>query len=469
MKLIRRRLFWDGALLVIALTSGILAFVVRRCDSPVSTSDSPALLLPSLSGSPPRSLGVTRDGVTVRIVNQSTTSNSPVWYAESPWNRTGDLATVDSAVTMLRDLQVVRRLAMDNQVTSTNLASFGLDRPQSAWEVESDGAHYSLKIGISAPPPRGGTYVELDGPSPNSRQFFVVSGDISGLTLPPQLLLESRLLPYVPSDVRLVRVDSDGNHSAYQFDTARARWFEADGQRRRISREKIEKLLFYLTNLKGEYLLPALDNDSSKTGKALASVSLELDKRHAKVLVELSPTCGKWPELSTIRVSGAARVAACAKAEDLTTLLVADASSWLDDRLFSVRTDEIEGLTVELDGHSLKLERQELGFSMSIPEPRRIDIDTGNDSLQTLTSIRGVLANSASNIAPADVEGINFIEVRSGVVGPTDRYAERVLIGPEQSNGQRWLKRASDSTFLRLDAKAANSLKIESKLLAPQP
>jgi hypothetical protein len=379
------------------------------------------------------------------------------------------LAAVDSVVTTLRDLQVVRRLAIGLQVTNPNLTSFGLDRPRSAWQIESDGALYNLNVGANAPPPRGGTYVELVGPSPNSHQFLVVNGDTSRLTLPPEILLESRLLPYVPSDVGQLGIDSNRNHSTYQFDAARARWFEATGQHRRISREKIEKLLFSLTNLKSEHFLSRPDDDRFKTATAIAAMSLELAKTRGKVVVQFYGTCGKWPELSTVRISGATSVAACVNAQDLTNTLGDEAPSWLDDRLFSVRTDEIEGLTIKLEGHSLELEREEMGFVTGGPEPHRIDIDAGNDSLQTLTSIRGVLANSASEIAQADVGPSNYIEVRSAVVGATDRYEERVLIGPAQANGQRWVKRVTDSTLLRLDAKAADSLRIESKLMGPQP
>ena len=468
MKQIRRRLLWDGALLVLALASGISVFLARRCNSLVSRSDTATLLFPSLSGGPPHSLSVTREGMTVRVVNQSKDSDSPVWYAESPWNREGDLATIDSVITTLRDLQVVRRLSIGPQATA-NLTGLGLDRPQSTWQIELNGALCTLKVGANAPPPRSGTYIEVVGPSPSARQFFVVSGDISQLTLQPERLLESRLLPYVPSDVRMLKVDSERNHGTYQFDTSRARWFESDGQHRRISREKIEKLLFDLTNLKSEHFLSPRDDDQSKHGRALATVILELEKPRTQVAVELYDSCGKWPELSTFRISGAKGVAACTSAPGLATALTEAAPSWIDDRLFSVRTDEIESLRVELDGHSLELEREEYGFLLSGPQPRRIDVDTGNELLQTLTSIHGVMIDPASDNAHADLKANNFILVRSAVVGATDRYEERVLIGPEQSGGQRWAKRVADSTFLRLDAKASSSLKLESKLMAPQP
>ncbi len=468
MKQIRRRLLWDGALLVLALASGISVFLARRCNSLVSTSDTPTLLFPSLSGGPPHGLSVNREGMTVRVVNQSTDSDSPVWRADSPWNREGDLATIDSVVTTLRDLQVVRKLSIGPQVTA-NVTSYGLARPQSTWQIELNGALFTLKVGADAPQPRGGTYIEVDGPSPNARQFFVVSGDISQLTLQPERLLESRLLPYVPSDVRRLRVDSERNHSIYQFDTSRARWFEANGQHRRISREKMEKLLFDLTNLKGEHFLSPLDDDQSKRGSALATVVLELEESRTKVAVELYQSCGKWPELSTFRVSGAKGVAACANAQGLATALTEAAPSWIDDRLFSVRTDEIESLRVDLDGHSVELEREEYGFLLSGPQPRRIDVDAGNELLQALTSIHGKLVDPASEIAKADLEANNFILVRSAVVGATDRYEERVLVGPEQSGSQRWAKRVTDSTFLHLDAKASSSLKLEPKLPMPQP
>ena len=132
MKQIRRRLLWDGALLVLALASGISVFLARRCNSLVSRSDTATLLFPSLSGGPPHSLSVTREGMTVRVVNQSKDSDSPVWYAESPWNREGDLATVDSVITTLRDLQVVRRLSFGPQGALCRLGAHRAPRADSS-------------------------------------------------------------------------------------------------------------------------------------------------------------------------------------------------------------------------------------------------------------------------------------------------------------------------------------------------
>jgi hypothetical protein len=51
-----------------------------------------------------------------------------------------------------------------------------------------------------------------------------------------------------------------------------------------------------------------------------------------------------------------------------------------------------------------------------------------------------------------------FLQLRSAVVGSTDAYEERILVGHAMPNGERWVKRVIDSAMLRIDASSAASL-----------
>ncbi len=291
MKRVQRQVLRDGALFVFALASGMSVLLTRSWKPADSQMEESGLVFPSLSRMQPHGLNLNRDGQTAHITNQSMSPDSPVWYVDSPWKRRGDAATIDTVVTAMRDLQVVRKLESGSKISPGTLKSYALDRPQCSWQIELDGAAWTLKVGVSAPPPRGGTYVEVVGPSPKLHQLYVVSGDIPNLTLRPEQLLEARLFPHVPSDVRELGIDSVGTHSRFRFDMTLARWYESDGQHRRISRERIDKLLFDLTNLKAEHFIEPAISIRQKWGKEFAVLSLSLNEAHPKIQIELFQNC----------------------------------------------------------------------------------------------------------------------------------------------------------------------------------
>ncbi len=164
-------------------------------------------------------------------------------------------------------------------------------------------------------------------------------------------------------------------------------------------------------------------------------------------------------------MAGPEEVAACANIQELAATLDRESVSWIDDRLFSLRADEIEALTMNVEDHSLELVREESGFWVRGQKPRHVDIETGNDVLQTLVSIHGTLAAAEVNPTTIDFGPRDFVQLRSAVVGPSDRYQERVLIGKVLPNGERWAKRVSDSAVLRIDSVAASSLELDADVL----
>jgi hypothetical protein len=200
-------------------------------------------------------------------------------------------------------------------------------------------------------------------------------------------------------------------------------------------------------------------------GGGLAVVELEMDKPRGTVQVEFYAKCDKQAGLGRVRVSGALDAMACADIQGLTTALERAPADWIDDRLFSLRGDEVESLTVNVRGQSLELEREGSSFLLRRPESRRVDIDTGNDVLGTLVMLRGELGPENANLVRFDSESSDFVQLRSSVVGISDHYDERILIGPVLVDGTRWVKRLSDGTLLRIDAPTASSLSVDATAL----
>jgi hypothetical protein len=458
MRRVARQMALDGVLLVLALAAGLLVLVAKRNPSVTGQAESAAALFPSLSDSQPHRLTLTRDGQDAHLFNRASSPDSSDWVVESPWKRTADTATIDAAIAALRDIRLVRKLGGVPQVSPAGLRTLGLDRPQCAWHVEIDGAHWTLELGAPAPPPRGGTYVAVSGPTTPTRQFYVVSGDSSKLFLQPEQLLEPRLLPFVPSEFRELAIETEHWQAKYSFDGSRGRWFEADGQRRRISRELIDRVLFDLSNLKGEHFLTPASALSKSLFRKQATITLRVDKDPSTIQLALLGGCEGQPALSVLSVTGTQDVTACANVQDLQARLDAGGPAWVDRHLFSLRMDEVERLAMQVDGRLLELERYESRFRVLGNDPRAIDINTGNDALQALVSIQGTLQEGTHKPVSSQMAETNFIELRSLVATSANNLEERVLVGPATPNGERWVRRMSDSALLEVDATNARSL-----------
>lgn len=183
------------------------------------------------------------------------------------------------------------------------------------------------------------------------------------------------------------------------------------------------------------------------------------------IQLELHQKCADRPRLSLVRISGQFDVTACANIQQLAAALDDEPATWVDDHLFSLRMDEVESLTLNVEGRSLELQRDEAGFALGGSKPRHIDVDIGNDVLQTLVSIRGTLTSAGVIPTITDFESQDSVQLLSALVGTSDRYEERILIGKMTPNGERWVKRLSDSAILRLDSTTASSLEIDPDLL----
>ena len=458
---VRRQMAFDGALLALAVISGIGVLAARHENLVNTPGDLAGVLLPSLLDGQPRGLTLKRGGRAVHAVNRSISSDAPSWFVDSPWKRTADAATVDAAIAALRELQSVRKLA--SAPGAAELTTYGLDRPLFTWEIDVNGAKWTLNFGADAPAPRGGTYVDVSDPNAREHQVYVATVDISKLSLQPEQLLEPRLLPYVPSEFRELTIETEAAKSRFRFDPQRARWYEADGTHRRLARESIDKLLFDLASLRAERFFTSAESVHKSWKKPRVLVSISLDKRPAIVQLALLGACDSQPNLALVNVSGNEDVTACAAVGSLQNRLEAEPSGWIDRHLFSLRTDEIERATVQVDGRSFQLERRESAFALAGNDPRPIDINTGNDVLKSLVSIQGTL--SEPPLGASSITDKNYILLRSAVVTGTDAYEERVLIGQALPNGDRWIKRVTDSTWLRIDAESATALAPDGNLL----
>ena len=203
--------------------------------------------------------------------------------------------------------------------------------------------------------------------------------------------------------------------------------------------------------------------------KKTATITLGFQKSQSTIRLEFGGPCEGEPESFLVAVTGSEDFTACADTRALLAKLEGGASDWVDSQLFSLRPDELESLDEESSSHSLHLERWESAFRITGGAAHRIDLETGNRLVLALLATRGKLVNpSIIGVPPFDDR--NFVLVRSAVIGDTDRFEERVLVGPALANGDRYVKRVADGAVLRLSAADVTSLLLdENQLKATKP
>lgn len=464
MKRVLRQTVTDVCLLGLAILAGLAVVLTQRWQLERPSGDASGPLVPAFTEAQPSRLVFMRNGQSVRVVTGAPTGESSPWVVESPWKRSAEQATLDAAIAALRDMRIVRKLELKGQVTADDLSRLGLEHPNFTWQVGFENSIWTFAFGADSPEPRRGTYVDVTPPGSSTHEFYVVSVDLSKLSLVPEQLIEPRLVPYVPSELNSVTLESGTVRASFHFDATRSRWFDTDGQHYRVSRAAFDALLLQLTTLKAAHFLGPSEAASKHSPKMSAGVTLGLTKSHSTIRLEFGGPCEGEPSTSLVAVVGSEDVTACADARALLARLARGPSEWLDNCAFSVRPDEVESLEAASSGHSWQLERWESAFRFTGADPKPVELEPGNRLLQAMLSTCGKLVSpSPPGILPFDAN--NFIRVRSAVIGDTDRYEERVLVGPALANGDRYVKREMDGALLRIPRTEVDALMPDEKQL----
>ena len=464
MKRVLRQKILDGSLFGLAALAGVVLMVTHRWQSNRPNEEPADALIPSLAETQPSSLVLTRDGKSVQVANRAAPNDPSTWMIESPWKRSADQAALDAVVAAVRDMQIVRKIQTDSRVAAEDLARLGLDHPNFTWQITIDGSVFRLAFGAEAPSPRGGTYVDVTSPGSNAHQFYVVNVELSKLALLPEQLVEPRLIPYVPSDFGTVMLEAGSDRVSFRFDATRSRWFEAEGQHYRVSKPAFDSLLLQVTTLKGEKFLAPSESAAKHWDRKTATITLGLLKSQTTIRLEFGGPCAGESNSSLVAITGFEDVTACADTRALLSKLEGGATDWKDSQLFSVRPDEVESLDEVSNGQPLHLERWESAFRITGGAVHPIDLETGNQWLTALLAARGALVNPSTQAIPA-FDAKNFVRVSSAVIGGSDHYEERVLLGPALANGDHYVKRDSDGAILRISASAIRALLLDENRL----
>jgi hypothetical protein len=130
-----------------------------------------------------------------------------------------------------------------------------------------------------------------------------------------------------------------------------------------------------------------------------------------------------------------------------------------DDGAFSLRTDEIESVSLKRGGERIELRRSERGFELGLaPSTTPVELETGNRWLDALVGVRGRRIPDAGLKTLGLEPPAGSITLRSSTVEHSPKFEETVLLGAPQADGSLPISRRYDGVVLSLAPEAARAL-----------
>lgn len=382
--------------------------------------------------------------------------------------RKADPAAVSELLAALEYATWVRRV----EGAEVNRQSMGLDEPLLELRVASHGAEHRLIVGAEAPTPQGARYAELSGPAAGAGEVGLVSREfVEALEVDHRAFLGGQLLPYARSEVARLELRGTGGERLLVRDARGWRLGGPEGTRAEGS--SVDNLFFQMARVTaGRYL------DASEARRLLASGPavevIQTPSSGTAVRVRLGGACpGDGDSVVALRETDP-EIAACVPATVLPALLT-PRKDLVDRTPFPFRPDEVDHVTLVEGNEVLELVRTGARFDLLRPDPREVELDAGNDYVQSLVSPAGEVTGAENGAGspeglgdPPSPPAAMPLPPRgkvtlTGLVDGSDQPVELTVSysGPDE-RGRYWLWRQDDGAVLTLSAERARAFSTDS-------
>jgi hypothetical protein len=366
-----------------------------------------------------------------------------------PFQGEAEEVTVDG---LLRAIELATAIRHVDEVTFDRAAA-GLDEPEQTLELSMGDVEVRLRLGKEAHSPAGARYIEVAGQGVANKGVYVVSRSTAlDLNVAPEAFRIKQLVPYMGSALSRVLLRRTGEAPLeLTYDKPRDSWRVNHGQRSvRVSQVAWERLFAAFSRSQLERVLES---------------GVELDPNARVVEVELTPRdnklpgtklafggkCPGEPELEVATRLAPEPVTGCTRALHLDTF-INQPESLLDDRLLSLRADEIEEVRITRGDKALELARRDAAWVMRRPQEGTVERDVGQAFLQTLTTLRGDLVEPPTN-TQTDIA----VVVTTGGDTP-DAVRQQSFEVTAQTSGGTFVHRLDDDVWLRVGAGVSQQL-----------
>ena len=314
------------------------------------------------------------------------------WFLSAPLEEEADISAVTDLIGSLGFATPVRRI----KPGEVDRAAFGLDAPRWVMHLDLGRVRYRLALGKEVAASPGSAYFEVSGDSAPRPGVMIVSRDlIKQIDIGADALRTREIIPYISSALSRLEVQGAGGLRKLR----RAEWggWRFDGMEHdvRVNREALDRILLQFARTKAEQFIDAAAAERGLAGAASVRITMVHEEpRKPRAVIEIGGVCpGKESEVVALRREPE-RLAACAPKSVMPGLMT-PAEELVDRSLFTLRTDEVESFTAIEADKRLELERKEKGFVMRAPQSGHIELEPGNQRIQSMLATRGELVFDA--------------------------------------------------------------------------
>ncbi len=383
------------------------------------------------------------------------------WFITQPMAEEADVNAITDFLGSLQFATVVRRIKPEE----VDRAAFGLNDPRWVMLLDMGAVHYRLALGKEAAAPPGASYLELTGDGAPRPGVVIVSRDlVKQLDVQADTLRARELVPYVSSSLKQLIVEGAGgtrklrrNGGIWRFDG-----MEHDY---RVNREGLDRILLQFARAKAEqFIEPAAAERALAGNEAVRITMVHEDPKKPRAVIAVGGTCPSSPNDVVALRREPDPLAACV-AKNVLPGLSTPIDELVDRRLFTLRNDEIENLTIVQGEQRLELDRKENGFLMRAPQHRDIELEPGNQRLQSILAVSGELVPDAQPKALGLDPPRGSVLVKSTAPLESRVVEEMVLIGNPASDGRVHVLRKHDGAVLLIDPASARNLLPDATLM----
>ena len=384
------------------------------------------------------------------------------WFLTAPIQEEADINAVTDLIGSLGFASAIRRIKPEE----VDRAAFGLDSPRWVMQLDLGRIHYRLALGKEAATPPGAAYLEVSGKDAPRPGVMIVSRDlIKELDVTADTLRTRQLFPYVSS--ALSRLELDGLGGARKL--RRAEWggwrFDSMEGGLRVSRDGLDRILLQFARTKAERFIDAGAAERALAGTPSVRITMVHEEpKKPRALIVVGGVCPNNADEVVALRREPEPLAACAP-KSVMPGLATPTAELVDHSLFTLRTDEVESFVSVEGDKRLELERKEKGFSMRAPQQTSIELEPGNQKIQSMLTIRGELVAMAKPKELGLDPPRGSVLMRSTAALESRVVEESVSIGNSAPDGRINVMRKQDGAVLLIDAASARSLLPDATLI----
>ncbi|MCS6900888.1 MAG: DUF4340 domain-containing protein [Myxococcales bacterium] len=388
-------------------------------------------------------LSFERDGTAFRLTraasNPDAGPDARGWTLS--WNGKAERAdsfAVDRALANL-DYAAYERTIKAEEV---NRAQFGLEPPRFRVTLTMGALRTTFALGGAAPRPEGAVYADDNG-----TVRVVKRSALEALDVAPEAFLSRNLVPYLSTELSRLTLHHESGEVTLEK-LAGLSWKVTSGELAgvRADRFVFDRILTAFADLKADHFLTEEEaRKAQHQGQTVVVTMIPADGRPRGLFSVGGPCPGHPDEVVVIRTEPTI-MAACS-GRGAVDALQRTAEQLADVRVFSLRDDEIEEITMEQGDKKLDLARKDRAWKQRAPVEAEVAADQARALVKALGATRG---DRLRREAPEGFAPAARVTVRGPRENEDTRPPETVELSRPGADGSVVVHRLQDGMFLTL-------------------